>query len=738
MLFFNSVFNTPIFSTVASNGTNITLPTMLAATTQKKESSTSQSGQKKTTTTRRAPKASKKSDESSSQSSQNAQHAHGSQNTHDAHGAQKENKARVPNPFDLRDARHRNQSNHSQEQGAYQDTNQNQEKKTPLGAGKRGMRPGTLLLLLLIVVFAISFFTNNISNFNRTEIPYSQFLLYVESNQVSNLTIVDQNQIRGQITNTGAQFTTMIPYFDAELLKRLAEKGIIFSGAAKPITFFQILTGILPWAIMLFFLFYMMRSLRGFGGGSMPFVKGKIRTYTKNSQKKILFDDVAGQKEAKYELEEVVEFLKSPERFQKIGARIPRGVLLVGSPGTGKTLLARACAGEAQVNFFYMSGSDFVEMFAGVGASRVRELFDQARKNSPCIVFIDELDAVGRSRSTTNGGGVHDEREQTLNQLLVEMDGFDVRDKIIVLAATNRPDILDKALLRPGRFDRQVVVDMPDQEERQKILELHAKNVGLHSDVNLNTISRATVGCSGADLANLVNEAALFAARHKRNKVKGEDFEEARDKILMGSARKSKIISPEEKLRTARHESGHALLHLFLRNADPLHKVTIIPRGRALGVAFSLPEKDAYGRSESYLLDRISICYGGYIAENMYYKEHSTGVQNDLQQATQIASKMVKEWGMSNIGAMSFSDEDQIMYMPIDIPTKNKFSESTAEMIDREIKRILNMAFKKAEDIIQKNRDKMDILTEALIKQETLLGDEVHELLKVPKPQTAH
>ncbi len=610
--------------------------------------------------------------------------------------------------------------------------NQNNKNQQQSSGQKNPNKNIFFIMIVMAIVFSISFFYSNITNYTKNNVEYSKFLDSLERNEIGTVTIVAQNEIRGIFTN-GVRFRTLIPYYDETLVPKLREKGVLFSGAKLPVTFGQIISSVLPWLVSIIFILYMLRSLRGFSGGGLPFTKSKVRSYVKNEEKKVSFHDVAGQDEAKYELKEVVEFLKQPEKFEKIGARIPRGVLLVGSPGTGKTLLARACAGEAQVNFFYMSGSDFVEMFAGVGAGRVRELFDQAKKNSPCIVFIDELDAVGRSRSSGYGGGVHDEREQTLNQLLVEMDGFEMRDRIIVLAATNRGDILDKALLRPGRFDRHVVVDMPDLNERNQILSIHAKNVKIDESVNLNQIARATVGCSGADLANLVNESALFAARHDRKKVMMEDFEEARDKILMGAARKSKVITPEEKLRTARHESGHALLHLLLENADPLHKVTIIPRGRALGVAFSLPEKDSYGKNTAYLLDRISICYGGYVAEKMYYKENSTGVQNDLEQATEIASAMVRDWGMSSIGPVSYSKKSTSIFMPTNSSGNTSYSEETSREIDKAIKHILDTALNTAYTLLEENKDKLETLTEALIKHETLLGEQVNDLFHEKK-----
>ena len=623
-----------------------------------------------------------------------------------------------------------NQKNSQNNENNNTDSNKN---------GKFNKRPnsmGVFIIIALAVMFSVSFFFNNIQGINVTDIPYSQFLKSVERGEVITLSIVEEKEIEGVLSD-GTQFKTRIPYFDANLMNLLQKHNLSFSGTIRPLSFFQILSTALPWLVSIVFILYMLRSLRrGIGGGSLPFSKSKVRSYVPdNKDNKTTFKDVAGQKEAKSELEEVVEFLKRPEKFQAIGAKIPRGILLVGAPGTGKTLLARACAGEAGVKFLYMSGSDFVEMFAGVGASRVRELFTQARASSPCIVFIDELDAVGRSRASGYGGGVHDEREQTLNQLLVEMDGFENRDRIIVLAATNRADVLDKALLRPGRFDRHVVVDMPDLHEREQILKIHTEKIKLDKDVDLVKVAKATVGCSGADLANLINESAIHAAKLEKKVVSMSDLEESRDKILMGAARKSKVITPTEKLKTARHEAGHALLHLLLKNADPLHKVTIIPRGRALGVAFSLPEKDSYAKGKSYLLDRISICYGGYISEQMYYDETSTGVQNDLEQATQLANRMVRDWGMSNLGAISYSKKQTSLFMPMDSPGGEIFSDATSREIDSEIKGILSEAFENAKKLLVEHKTLLDKLTDKLMIEETLLGEQVHAITGIPIPE---
>ena len=446
------------------------------------------------------------------------------------------------------------------------------------------------------------------------------------------------------------------------------------------------------------------------------------------SDTKVTFKDVAGQVEAKYELEEVVAFLKNPDQFTKVGAKIPRGVLLVGPPGTGKTLLAKAVAGESGVSFFHTSGSDFVEMFVGMGAARVRDLFEQARKNSPCILFIDELDAVGRTRGGGLGGG-NDEREQTLNQILVEMDGFSTTTGVIVMAATNRPDILDPALLRPGRFDREVVVDLPDIKEREEILKIHARKVKLEEDVDLKRLARGSAGTSGADLANLINEAALFAARKNKLTVGMAELEEARDKILLGVARKSRVMTEEEKRATAYHEAGHALLHYHLKNLDPLHKVTIIPHGRALGVTISLPERDAYTKNYSSLHDWIKVTMGGYVAEELVYGETTTGTSNDIKQATQIAHRMVTEWGMSDLGFINLSDESEPLFLGRQITQRKDYSEETARRIDEEMKKILDSAMAETRKILGEHRDQLDTLTEALVEHETLDDNEVRALL---------
>ncbi len=583
--------------------------------------------------------------------------------------------------------------------------------------------------IFLIITFVFMLFSEN-RNMGSRDVPYSSFLSYVEANQVAAVEIQDKDTITFALKNNMTA-TTRIPYDDVKLMETLKEHNVQVTGTVKGVSFLQIILQLLPWVIFIGFTVMLWRQTRGgVGGNVMAFSKSRAKEYME-SDVKTTFDDVAGQKEAKYELQEVVEFLKHPAKFQEIGARIPKGVLLVGPPGTGKTLLAKAVAGEAKVTFFHMSGSDFVEMFVGVGASRVRDLFEQGRKNSPCILFIDELDAVGRTRGAGLGGG-HDEREQTLNQLLVEMDGFDTTTGVIVMAATNRPDVLDPALLRPGRFDRQVVVDMPDVAEREAILEIHCKRIKMGNDVDLNKIARATPGTSGADLANLVNEAALFAARSKRNRVTMEDFEKGRDKILLGVAKHSKVLTVEEKRATAYHEAGHALLHYHLDNLDPLHKVTIIPHGRALGLTISLPEKDAYTKNRSSLIDWIKVTMGGYVAEELVYGETTTGTSNDIKQATEIARRMVTEWGMSGLGFVGYGREDEPLFLGREIHQHKEFSDDTARKIDSEVMKILDEAMVETRKILSENREQLDMLAEALVEKETLDDADIRELLGLP------
>jgi len=599
------------------------------------------------------------------------------------------------------------------------------------GSGQTN-RFALVFFLLMVVLFIVYFFRSSEAP-ARQEIPYSVFTKALEQNEISDVTIHDNNIIEGIRLNGGPTplFRTIIPYQDPGLLPMLREKGVNVSGAAARISPMRLFLDILPWIIGFGFIWFMFRNMQGSGNKAFQFGKSRAKRY-QDEGKKITFQDVAGQKDAKYELEEVVSFLKDPQKFTKMGARIPKGVLLVGMPGTGKTLMAKAVAGEAKVAYFHMSGSDFVEMFVGVGASRVRDLFEQGKKSAPCIIFIDELDAVGRTRGAGYGGG-HDEREQTLNQLLVEMDGFDSKDSVIILAATNRPDVLDPALLRPGRFDRQVVVAMPDIKEREDILRIHAAKIPLNAEVDMVRIARATPGMSGADIANLVNEAALFAARKDKAQVEMSDFEEARDKILMGVARKTLVISDKERRMTAIHEAGHALLHYYLEYADPLHKVTIVPHGRALGMALSLPEEDSYSRTRGWILDRIVICYGGWIAEKLFYNETTTGTKQDLEQATEMARRMVCEWGMAEeMGPVTYGQEEEPIFLGKEIARHKDYSEDTAQRIDKAVTRILDENRKKAEEILSSHKSQLEQLADALISRETLVDEEVRSLLGFP------
>ncbi len=589
-----------------------------------------------------------------------------------------------------------------------------------------------MFLGLLILFFMIFFSFSNQNTLN--EIPYSLFLQYVDKGMIYDVQILDQREIRGRYVDQsdanrgGIYFSTTIPYYDDNLMKLLIEEGVSVKGGEQSVSFGLVMLQLLPWGLSFLFIWWMFRSVQGGGNKAFSFGKSKARRYDQ-TRDKTTFEDVAGQEESKYELMEVVDFLKNPDKFTRIGAKIPKGVLLVGNPGTGKTLLAKAVAGEAGVPFFHMSGSDFVEMFVGVGASRVRDLFEQGRKNAPCILFIDEIDAVGRTRGAGYGGG-HDEREQTLNQLLVEMDGFDTQSAVIIIAATNRPDVLDPALLRPGRFDRQVVVDMPDVKEREAIIGIHARKIHLSPKVKLSVIARATPGSSGADLANIVNEAALFAARRESEIVENQDFEEARDKVMMGVAKKSRVLNIHEREMTAYHEAGHALLHYYLKNADPIHKVTIVPRGRALGVTFSLPEQDHYARSSGWLRDRITISYGGYVAEELLYQETTTGAKNDIEQATSMARKMVCEWGMSDeIGPISLGSDDEPIFIGKEIAQHKDYSDQTAFLIDNEVRRILNESLELAKKILSENKKQLEAITRALLEKETLNDEEIRLLL---------
>ena len=605
--------------------------------------------------------------------------------------------------------------------------------ESPSGGGAGPMKGGRknkfalLSLVVLLVTFGMIMFSDAMS-VQPVETSYTQFIDSVQGGEVTSTTIIGSSQIEYRTIDEG-YYVTRIPYSDPLLMPLLKEHGVDVVGVLQTTPIWYYIIQLLPWIIFFFLMIQMLKG-PGMGGKVGSYGKSHAKEYNKN-QNKVTFNDVAGQKEAKYELEEVVDFLKHPDRFVKIGAKIPKGVLLVGPPGTGKTFLARAVAGEAGVSFLHTSGSDFVEMFVGMGAARVRDLFEQGRKSAPCIIFIDELDAVGRARGSGLGGG-HDEREQTLNQMLVEMDGFSSDPGVIVIAATNRPDVLDPALLRPGRFDRQVTVALPDVQERLDILRIHTRKVHLTENVDLARIARATPGTSGADLANLVNEAALFATRANRTEVSMDDFERARDKILLGVARASIFMTEEEKLATAYHEGGHTLLHYYLKNVDPLHKVTIVPHGRALGLTMSLPEKDSYTLRRSYFEDRIKVCMGGYVAEELVYGENTTGVSNDIKQATDMARRMVTEYGMSSLGFISLANDDEPLFLGREIAQHKDYSEQTAQRIDSEVNRILSECLDQTREILSEHRDQLDALAVALVERETLDDREIREMFGFP------
>lgn len=587
-----------------------------------------------------------------------------------------------------------------------------------------------LFVFIVLILMFIYMFIDSTRNDRPQDVPYTTFLSYVESGQVASAEIKEQSLITF-VQRNGDVARTRIPYLDEELVSTLKAHNVSVTGTIQDISLLQVVLQLLPWIIFIGFTVMLYRQTSGINSRMMGNLgKSHAKEYEDNGNK-VTFDDVAGQAEAKYELQEVVEFLKHPDHFTKVGAKIPRGVLLVGPPGTGKTLLAKAVAGESGVSFFHTSGSDFVEMFVGMGAARVRDLFDTARRHNPCILFIDELDAVGRNRGSGLGGG-NDEREQTLNQILVEMDGFDSGSSVIVMAATNRPDVLDPALLRPGRFDRQVTVDLPDIDERVAILRIHCKPLKLEPSVDLERIARGTAGSSGADLANLCNEAALFAAREGKLTVSMDDMEQARDKVLLGVARKSFSMTDDEKLSTAYHEGGHTLLHYYLQHLDPLHKVTIIPHGRALGLTVSLPERDPYTKNRSMLTDWIKVCMGGFVAEELIYGETTTGTSNDIKQATNTARRMVTEWGMSDLGFINLADEDEPLFLGREITQHKDYSETTATRIDSEVNKILDSCLNEARQIMRDHRDQLEKLAHELVIKETLDDAEIRALFGWP------
>jgi cell division protease FtsH len=588
-------------------------------------------------------------------------------------------------------------------------------------------------MVLVVVGVLIWNFSLNFSGKSETPMPFSAFLKHVEAGDVVQVTIVG-NEVTGSLSgSTGngndVKFRTYAPSQYERLGNKLDEKGVVIN--AKPETTSPWATLLYSWApilLMIGFWIFIMRQMQSGGNKALSFGKSRAKL-SSSSQKKVTFKDVSGVDEAKEELQEIIEFLKEPQKFQKLGGRIPKGVLLMGSPGTGKTLLARAVAGEANVPFFSISGSDFVEMFVGVGASRVRDLFEQGKKNAPCIVFIDEIDAVGRHRGAGLGGG-HDEREQTLNQLLVEMDGFESNEGVILVAATNRPDVLDPALLRPGRFDRRIVVNRPDVKGREGILAVHTKKIPLSDDVNIHVLARGSSGFSGADLANLVNEAALNAARYNQKVVRMLDFEFAKDKVMMGSERRSMIINDEEKKVTAVHEAGHALLAVTLPHADPVHKVTIIPRGMALGVTMQLPVEDKHNYTRDYLNDQIAILLGGRIAEEITMNGMTTGAGNDLERSTELARKMVCEWGMSDaMGPLTFGKKEEQIFLGREIAQHQDYSEDTAIRIDHEIKRFVTTNYERARGVLEVHKPALLRIAEELLAREVLDAEQVRRIL---------
>ena len=617
----------------------------------------------------------------------------------------------------------------------------NKNEDNPQFQWKKAGKTSFAWILIIITAISLSRFFSSQPN-GEVEIEYSDYKNFLTSRSIVKAKIVDEvfygelNTPQSIILSNGLSkeiqyFRLKLPFIDREVMSSWDSYGLEYSFKQKSPDWTGYFLNFLPWIAILAFWIFIMRRMQGGNGmkSIFNFGKSKAKIWT-SDMPKVTFDDVAGCVEAKEELNEVVEFLKKPKRFQKLGAKIPRGALLVGPPGTGKTLLARAVAGEANVPFFNLSGADFVEMFVGVGASRVRDLFEQGKQNQPCIIFIDELDAVGRQRGAGLGGG-HDEREQTLNALLVEMDGFEANENIIVMAATNRPDVLDAALLRPGRFDRQIVVDVPDLKGRLGILEVHTKKIVLNKkNINLSDIAKGTPGMVGADLENIVNEAALLAARKNKKSVDMMDFEDAKDKVMMGVQRKSAVLTDEDKKTTAYHEAGHTLVAVETKGADPVHKVTIIPRGRALGVTMQLPIDEKYGYARKYIEGRLAILMGGRAAEELIFKEMTTGAGNDIEQATSLARKMVCEWGMSDtLGPMSFGKKNEEVFLGREIQNQKDYSEETAKLIDDEVVKIVRKAQRKAKAYLKSKVKYLHQIAEALLKYETINGDDLLNIM---------
>ena len=597
----------------------------------------------------------------------------------------------------------------------------------------RTLRTLSFWALLIVGSIALVQFASSRRQ-EAVDISYTQFTEQLDAANVAAVEITERQQIKGDFKHavtvgrrTAEHFTTLLPFESrAEWVQTLRDKGVDVRAREEKQSFGVFLFSFLPYLFILGLIIFMLRQMQQGGNRAFAFGKSKAKLLAGDTPK-ITFADVAGCDEAKQELEEIIDFLKDPQKFQRLGGRLPKGALLVGPPGTGKTLLAKAVAGEAGRPFFSMSGSDFVEMFVGVGASRVRDLFEQGKAHAPCIIFIDEIDAVGRHRGAGLGGG-HDEREQTLNQLLVEMDGFESNDGVILLAATNRPDILDPALLRPGRFDRQIVVDMPDVKGREQILRVHTRKIPLSTGVNLERIAKGTPGLSGAELSNIVNEAALLAARRNKSAVDMNDLEDAKDKVMLGLERKSMVLSDEERRLTAYHEAGHALVSLKIPGLDPLHKVTIVPRGRALGITFSLPEEDRHNYTKQYIHGRLAMAYGGRVAEELVFgpEKVTTGAAQDIQQATEMARRMVTQFGMSDVvGPIAVGDREAEIFLGREVVQRREISDRTAEIVDTELKRILSEAYERARTIISEHRAALDRLASALLERETLDRDEV-------------
>ncbi len=615
---------------------------------------------------------------------------------------------------------------------------------------------GNLVIWILIIIMAVTALQFFSTDFKPKMVTYSQFQEYIERGIVESGKITGRTfkgQFREPIiiemdgmseTKQHSNFITILPEVTIDMTKEWQEKGVICSFEEQTADLVDYLIQFSPWLLIIFFWFFLMRKMQGAGGqnGIFNFAKSRAKIISPDTPK-TTFKDVAGCDEAKVELQEIVEFLKHPAKYKKLGAKIPRGALLLGSPGTGKTLLAKAVSGEANVPFFCISGAEFVEMFVGVGASRVRDLFDQAKRNAPSIIFIDEIDAVGRHRGAGLGGG-HDEREQTLNQILVEMDGFDTDDSVILIAATNRPDVLDKALLRPGRFDRQIVVDMPSVEGREDILKIHSKNIPFDKTVNLKVVAKGTPGLVGADLENLVNEAALLAARNNKKTVSMIDFEEAKDKVMMGVERKSMILTPKEKKVTAYHEAGHALVAHYTEEADPVHKITIIPRGLAMGLTAQLPEDERHNYQQKYLLGRLDILMGGRCAEILIFDDTSTGAGNDISVATDTARRMVCEWGMSSrIGPLTFGKKSEEIFLGREISHSRDYSDEISRVIDEEISTFVKNAENNSNKILSENIDELHGIANALLEYESISGDEMKQIINgdpivrfVSKPKT--